>query len=173
MSHAVAARSRHIGIARSVNSDGLRLPVVWRKPCFTYTAGWSGWRRVQAMTLLAHIGGTFSIGRSRYCPGKHSKKDCSEKDERGQGKCRDQEPTFAEATAGRSGLSSLFFFMAVVTGVVLESRAAAMVVSQLKRINAHHRTHGKNTLRAGRDQMAEQNPDRLRQSQGCLVKGHA
>src|SRR3954454_15180964 len=59
------------------------------------------------------------------------------------------------------------------SGVVLELRTAAAVVSQLNRHRCDHRTPGENTRRAGRDQVAEQNPDRLHQSHGCLVKGHA
>jgi len=59
------------------------------------------------------------------------------------------------------------------SGVVLELRTAAAVVSQLNRHQCDYRTPGENTRRVGRDQVAEQNSDRLRQSQGCLVKGHA
>jgi hypothetical protein len=40
-------------------------------------------------------------------------------------------------------------------GVVLESRTAAAVVSQLNRHQCDPRTHGENTRRAGRDQVAE------------------
>jgi hypothetical protein len=41
------------------------------------------------------------------------------------------------------------------SGVVLESRSAAAVVSQLNRHQCDHRTPGENTSRAGRDQVAE------------------
>jgi len=41
------------------------------------------------------------------------------------------------------------------SGVVLESRIAAVVVSRLNRHQCDHRTPGENTRRAGRDQVAE------------------
>ncbi len=47
------------------------------------------------------------------------------------------------------------FHRVTESGVVLESRTAAAAVSRLNRHQCDHRTHDKNTRRAGRDQVAE------------------
>ena len=47
------------------------------------------------------------------------------------------------------------FHSVIELGVGLESRTAAAVVSQLNPHQCEDRTHGKNTRRAGRDQVAE------------------
>ena len=58
------------------------------------------------------------------------------------------------------------------SAVVLESRTAAAVVSQLNRRQCEDRTPGENTRRAGRDQLAEY-LDRPRQSLGCPASAYA
>ena len=51
------------------------------------------------------------------------------------------------------------FHRVTESGVVLELRTAAAVVSQLNRHQCEDRTPGENTCRADRDQVAEQNSD--------------
>ena len=69
-------------------------------------------------------------------------------------KCID-EPCIDNCNRYHSSLITITIHFSAESGVVLESRTAAAVVSQLNRHQCEDRTRGENTRRAGRDQVAE------------------